>query len=138
MAVQLEKKYLVDTQDKSVGVVLPLTKGNNGYFDVSYDTKTQIKTNLKNLLLTQKGERLMQPDFGSDLKKLVFEPLSANILESKLESTINDAINKWMPYVNVDEIVYNVNEDNYNIELELKYSLKYSNAETLEQINIII
>ena len=43
-----------------------------------------------------------------------------------------------MPYINVDEIVYNVSEDNYNIELELKYSLKYSNAETLEQINIII
>ena len=138
MAVQLEKKYLVDTQDKSVGVVLPLTKGNNGYFNVSYDTKTQIKTNLKNLLLTQKGERIMQPEFGSDLKKLVFEPLSANLLEAKLESTINEAINRWMPYINVDEIVYNVSEDNYNIELELKYSLKYSNAETLEQINIII
>lgn len=138
MAITLEKKYLVDTQDKSVGVVLPISKGNNGYFDVSYDTKTQIKSNIKNLLLTQKGERLMQPDFGSNLKKLIFEQLTPAALESNIESVINEAINRWMPYINIEEIVYYVTEDSYNIELELKYSLKYSNAETLEQLNIVI
>mgnify|MGYP000338746661 FL=1 len=45
MARILEKKFLVDEQDKSVGVTLPLRKGNNGYFEVSYTTKDQIKSN---------------------------------------------------------------------------------------------
>ena len=49
MAVVLEKQFVIDTQDKSVGITLPITRGNNGYFDVSYTTKEQIKTNIKAL-----------------------------------------------------------------------------------------
>jgi phage baseplate assembly protein W len=136
----LEKKFLVDEQDKSVGVTLPLRKGNNGYFEVSYTTKDQIKSNIKSLLLTQKGERLMQPTFGSDLKRYLFEPISSN-LDSFIEDSIMEAINTWMPYVTVESIIYDTSnnlKDMNRIDLELKYSLKYSNSQTLEQLNIVI
>jgi phage baseplate assembly protein W len=136
----LEKKFLVDEQDKSVGVTLPLRKGNNGYFEVSYTTKDQIKSNIKSLLLTQKGERLMQPTFGSDLKRYLFEPISSN-LDSFIEDSITEAINTWMPYVTVESIIYDTSndlKDMNRIDLELKYSLKYSNSQTLEQLNIVI
>jgi phage baseplate assembly protein W len=121
----LEKKFLVDEQDKSVGVTLPLRKGNNGYFEVSYTTKDQIKSNIKSLLLTQKGERLMQPTFGSDLKRYLFEPISSN-LDSFIEDSIMEAINTWMPYVTVESIIYDTSnnlKDMNRIDLELKYSL---------------
>lgn len=140
MARILEKKFLVDEQDKSVGVTLPLRKGNNGYFEVSYTTKEQIKSNIKSLLLTQKGERLMQPTFGSDLRKCLFEPITMN-LDSIIEANITEAINTWMPYVTVESIIYDVDntlKDRNRIDLELKYSLKYSNSQTLEQLNIVI
>jgi phage baseplate assembly protein W len=140
MARILEKKFLVDEQDKSVGVTLPLRKGNNGYFEVSYTTKDQIKSNIKSLLLTQKGERLMQPTFGSDLRRYLFEPISSN-LDSFIEDSITEAINTWMPYVTVESIVYDVYntlKDRNRIDLELKYSLKYSNSQILEQLNIVI
>lgn len=140
MARVLEKKFLVDEQDKSVGVTLPLRKGNNGYFEVSYTTKDQIKSNIKSLLLTQKGERLMQPTFGSDLKRYLFEPISSN-LDSFIEDSIMEAINTWMPYVTVESIIYDTSndlKDMNRIDLELKYSLKYSNSQTLEQLNIVI
>ena len=140
MARVLEKKFLVDEQDKSVGVTLPLRKGNNGYFEVSYTTKDQIKSNIKSLLLTQKGERLMQPTFGSDLKRYLFEPISSN-LDSFIEDSITEAINTWMPYVTVESIIYDTSndlKDMNRIDLELKYSLKYSNSQTLEQLNIVI
>jgi phage baseplate assembly protein W len=136
----LEKKFLVDEQDKSVGVTLPLRKGNNGYFEVSYTTKDQIKSNIKSLLLTQKGERLMQPTFGSDLRRYLFEPISSN-LDSFIEDSIMEAINTWMPYVTVESIIYDTSnnlKDMNRIDLELKYSLKYSNSQTLEQLNIVI
>ena len=107
MARILEKKFLVDEQDKSVGVTLPLRKGNNGYFEVSYTTKDQIKSNIKSLLLTQKGERVMQPNFGSDLRKCLFEPITQT-LDSFIEDNITEAINTWMPYVTVESIVYDV------------------------------
>jgi phage baseplate assembly protein W len=136
----LEKKFLVDEQDKSVGVTIPLRKGNNGYFEVSYTTKEQIKSNIKALLLTQKGERLMQPNFGSDLKRCLFEPIGKN-LDSFIEDSIMQAIDTWMPYVTIESIVYdtdNTLKDRNRIDLELKYSLKYSNSQTLEQLNIVI
>ena len=140
MARILEKKFLVDEQDKSVGVTLPLRRGNNGYFEVSYTTKEQIKSNIKALLLTQKGERLMQPNFGSDLQKCLFEPIGKN-LDSLIEDSIMQAIDTWMPYVTIESIVYdtdNTLKDRNRIDLELKYSLKYSNSQTLEQLNIVI
>jgi hypothetical protein len=140
VAIVLEKKFVIDEQDKSVGITLPLRKGNNGYFDVSYTTKEQIKTNIKALLLTNKGERLMEPDFGADLKRVLFEPITDD-LDNILETKITDAINMWMPYVNVESIVYDTSnslKDMNRIDLELKYSLKYSNSTTLEQLNIVI
>ncbi len=140
MARILEKKFLVDEQDKSVGVTLPLRKGNNGYFEVSYTTKDQIKSNIKSLLLTQKGERLMQPTFGSNLQRALFEQNSDN-LDDFIEDTIMEAIDTWMPYVTIESIVYDRNDtlkDRNRIDLELKYSLKYSNSQTLEQLNIVI
>jgi phage baseplate assembly protein W len=136
----LEKKFLVDEQDKSVGVTLPLRRGNNGYFEVSYTTKDQIKSNIKSLLLTQKGERVMQPNFGSDLRKCLFEPNTKN-LDSIIEDSITEAINTWMPYVTIESILYDVDNtliDRNRIDLELKYSLKYSNSQILEQLNIVI
>lgn len=140
MARILEKKFIVDEQDKSVGVTLPLRKGNNGYFEVSYTTKEQIKSNIKSLLLTQKGERLMQPTFGSNLQRALFEQNSNN-LDAFIEDTIMEAIDTWMPYVTIESIVYdtdNTLKDRNRIDLELKYSLKYSNSQTLEQLNIVI
>ena len=74
MAYQLENTFVIDTQDKSVGVALPFKSANNGYFAVNYTTKEQIKTNLRNLILTEPGERLSNPKFGTPLRKFIFEP----------------------------------------------------------------
>ena len=82
----------------------------------------------------------MQPTFGSDLRKCLFEPITQN-LDSLIEDSITEAINTWMPYVTVESIIYDVNnslKDMNRIDLELKYSLKYSNSQTLEQLNIVI
>ena len=67
MAIVLEKKFVIDEQDKSVGITLPLTKGNNGYFDVSYTTKEQIKTNIKSLILLSNLYILKKVYFKSSL-----------------------------------------------------------------------
>ena len=82
----------------------------------------------------------MQPDFGADLKRVLFEPITDD-LDTILETKITEAIDMWMPYVNVQSIVYDTSnslKDMNRIDLELKYSLKYSNSTTLEQLNIVI
>ena len=56
-----------EQKDVFIGVKLPIQNGQQGYFDSSLTTIDQVKTNIRNLLLTIKGERLMHPEFGTDI-----------------------------------------------------------------------
>ena len=84
-----------DDPDVRIGVNLPFTRDNKtGWFDQSFTTLEAAKSNLKNLLLTMKGERLMQPNFGTDLMKLVFdEKLALIILHESALLLFNDRAN---------------------------------------------
>ena len=55
----------------TIGVAFPLDDVN--LFSGTQTVKEQVKSNLLNLLLTEKGERINQPDFGIGLKNLLFE-----------------------------------------------------------------
>jgi phage baseplate assembly protein W len=139
MAVELEKKFIVDTQDKAIGLALPLGSSNNGYFAVNYTTKNQIKTNLKNLILTEPGERLVNPLFGTPLRKFIFEPYVEGDFETNIEEAITMAIFKWMPYITIDSIIFdksNENKDKHLINLELKYSINFSAVPTTDTLMV--
>lgn len=86
-----------------IGLTLPFQIGKNGYFEQSYDTFTQIKSNITNLLRTKKGERRMNPNFGSGLQEYLFEQ---NVLDSPeiLKQIITDEINNYIPGVTVNKI----------------------------------
>ena len=56
----------------SIGFTLPLQRGDGGYFEVSNDLLTQIKSNFINLVSTMKGERLGNPTFGCDIHNVIF------------------------------------------------------------------
>jgi phage baseplate assembly protein W len=105
MAIELGSKIVKDTEtynDYAIGITLPIQNGNT-FFNQSFQTKDQIKSNIKNLLLTKKGERILQPEFGSGLQELLFEFNDDN-LETQIEETITQALEFWLPYVNVDSI----------------------------------
>ena len=105
MAVELGRKIVKDTKDfanYAIGITLPLTFGENT-FEQSYLTKDQVKSNIKNLLLTKRGERILQPEFGSGLQSLLFEP-NVDDLEGRIEDTINQSLEQWLPYVTADQI----------------------------------
>tara|TARA_R100000734_G_C3224822_1_gene34966 strand:+ start:10 stop:249 length:240 start_codon:yes stop_codon:yes gene_type:complete len=59
--------------DVRIGLKLPFNRGNSGLFPQTETTLEQAGSNIKNLLLTAKGERVMQPEFGSRLRELLFE-----------------------------------------------------------------
>jgi len=83
-----------------IGITLPIRGGNSGYFEQSYDTITQVRSNIYNLLNTRPGERRMQPTFGSRLHSLVFEQ-NVEILPEIASNIIKDDIAQWIPNVTV-------------------------------------
>ena len=102
------------TATQTYGIVLPITHGPQGYFNQSRSAIEQIKSNLNLLLKTKKGERRMNPDFGSGLWNVLFENITDD-MSSIIDSTIRRDISKWMSYVNVKSISVVISEDNnYN------------------------
>lgn len=86
-----------------IGMTLPIQGGNSGYFAQSFDTLTQVKTNIINLLNTRQGERRMQPTFGTRLWNLLFEQ-NVDTLKDQAINIVNEDIASWIPNVTVTDI----------------------------------
>lgn len=86
-----------------VGIKTPVRfdDTSNLLFGMNYDIASQIKDNLKNLLLTNAGERLMLTDFGANLRPLAFE-LSNEDIATEAIRRISASVSKYMPYVELD------------------------------------
>jgi phage baseplate assembly protein W len=119
--------------DKFVGLTFPLDLTAFSTFEQSKTLLQQTKSNLRNLLLTTKGERVFQPEFGSDLTRLIFEQYTPD-LEDRIEVAITDAIERWLPYVIVNEIIVRSDERNQNAVLvQLEYTIQ-TDKESLQTI----
>jgi phage baseplate assembly protein W len=106
MAFVLQNKLVRDTEEfdsHAYGILLPVQRGETGYFKQGFTSFEQAKSNLKNLLLTRRGERIMQPDFGTGLHELLFEQMTTD-LEQKLQQTIEASVSFWLPYVFIEEV----------------------------------
>ena len=73
--------------DSKIGIVLPIRSGQGGFFKQSSTLLEQTLSNIKNLLLTVKGERLGQPTFGSNIYNILFENFDVGFTK-KLEAAI--------------------------------------------------
>ncbi len=94
---------------KPIGVTIPFNNPN-GIFFQSYTNRVQVFSNLKNLLSTAKGERYMLPDFGTELRFILFENITTEEdFIDRVDSTIRDAISTWMPYLVIQRLEVNIN-----------------------------
>lgn len=142
MAIEIGKFNVNDlgrNDYKSLGIGINRVSDTNGIFPLNYTTITQAKDNLKNLILTKKGERVMTPDFGCDLWKVIFEPYSAE-LDQKIESVIVNAAEVWLPYLNIDYINIESDDemkDQNKVMIQIAFSLK-SNSNINDSIEITV
>ena len=80
----------------SIGFTLPLRRANGGYFEMSNDLMTQIKSNFINLVSTMKGERLSNPEFGCDIHQVIFD-MNDTDLYPRAREAVERAVARWMP-----------------------------------------
>ena len=105
MAIVLGQKNVKDTEtfkDYAIGITLPIQITNTA-FAQSFTTREQVSSNIKNLLLTKRGERILHPEFGSGLQELLFD-FNNDELPTRIEDTITEALEQWLPYVTIDSI----------------------------------
>jgi len=133
-----EKRYnTIDLfPDVAVGIKIPMLRSDGVLFDLSYSTEDQVISNLKNLVLTRKGERVMQPEFGTTLQDSLFEQ-NTDLLVTSIRNSIQDAVKFWLPYVSLDVITVEPviavlgNQEEHGVTISLVVSL---NGQKSEQI----
>jgi phage baseplate assembly protein W len=114
-----------------IGVSLPFNAP--GVFNKTYSTKEQTKSNLINLLLTDKGERIMNPEFGTDLRKSLFDNITDSSIEI-LKAKIVDAVNIFIPEIFLEDVIIEPDNDYNTLNVTINYRLIISN--TPDQVTV--
>jgi phage baseplate assembly protein W len=114
----------------AIGVVFPFD--GNAIFNSSFTTKDQIKSNLINVLLTEPGERVMEPNFGVGLKKQLFEN---QINEDELESRIKDQCAFYIPEIEITNLIMQLIPDTHTLFIRLTYKFIINDTTDAIQLN---
>ena len=122
--------YPIDFDNNvAVGIKLPMAGTVNSFFALNYTTFDQLKTNFRNLLLTEKGERYMLPTYGMGLKRFLFETNQGSTW-SAIDSHIRTTTSKWMPQINILDIEIGQDDRNANmITLNVKFQSKLDSSQ---------
>jgi len=109
------------------------------FFAQAFTSLEQAKANLKNLLLTAKGERIMQPDFGSGLRSLLFEQMDDTEFKKNIQQTILKSVEYWLPYIRIEAIDVDMAselKDKNQVNLNLQFTV--GNDIDLQEITLVV
>jgi phage baseplate assembly protein W len=96
----------VNNQPVLIGPILPADVGtpNSAQWNFNISTDLQVLvSNIKMILIVEPGERLMMPEYGTSLRRFIFEPMDGAVNED-IETEIRRAIETWEPRILVDSI----------------------------------
>jgi len=134
MARVLQNRFPIDSvQRKAVGFSLPMNAP--AVFSPTYNVREQTKSNLINYLLTNKGERVFNPDFGADLRNLLFQNVN-DVTTEELSNVIQQDLINYFPQVEVKQIKFVNQPDNNTINFTLTYTI--ANFGITDDITILL
>jgi len=117
---------------KSYNVRFPLRDDNdkNTYFQLNQITKDAFVSDLLLLLLTEKGERYYNPNYGTNLLKYIFEP-NDDLTAQEVEQDIKNTVSLYIPSLKIKSVQFNrlvddqgnsISENQLNVHIEFTYS----------------
>jgi phage baseplate assembly protein W len=114
---------------------LPLVKDSvDGFYSMNKTLIDSLKLDFKMLILTNPGERIMNPDFGVGLRQLLFSNNSEN-LQQEIRSRITSQVNKYLSFISVDLIdIFDNSADSNSYKVSIKYSIP--SIKVNEELNI--
>jgi phage baseplate assembly protein W len=122
MAFGAKRIFPLDTKP-SVGVGIALPFNAPGVFRTTYTTQESIKYNLINFFLTNQPERYLNPLFGGNLRKFVFEQITSGNLDF-LKQDIQESLNLFFPNVIIESLQIVPDTDNNQVNVTLIYSIQ--------------
>lgn len=84
--------------------------------------ETAIARSVRNLVLTFTGERFFQPDLGSKVSRLLFEPMTP-IVSDQIKDEITRTIKSYEPRVELKSVVCTPRYDEYDYSVTIKYKI---------------
>lgn len=103
----------------------------NKLFQMTTITKDALSSDLLLLLLTQKGERYYEPDYGTNLLKYIFEP-NDELTGSDVEQEIKRTVSLYIPALTIDKVTFNWNNDDNGEPIpdtQLNVNIKFTYSE---------
>jgi len=103
-------------------VKLPLLYDNeDGPYRLTKTLVENTKQNFKNLILTNPGERIMDPEFGAGFSRILFENYTQELIED-LQERLYDQTAKHLPFINIEE--FQTDFTNHVLSVEIVYSIQ--------------
>ena len=124
---------------EGISVSLPLTYDSvDGPYELNKNLRDVVKQNLKNLVLTSPGERVMLPDFGVGARRFLFEP-NTGLVFSDLKSRITSQLTKYLPFIQLEDLIVLTSEQDASLSPNsARLILKYNIGVVNEQDTLII
>jgi phage baseplate assembly protein W len=126
----------------SYNITFPFKDDNEtrNYIQMNQVTKDSYSSDLLLLLLTQKGERYYESDYGTNLLKYIFEP-NDNLTASDVEEEIRNTVSLYIPEVKINSVTFNWNTDEdgnpiSDNQLNVNIKFVYTEGTLTEQGNI--
>jgi len=133
MAYRIPNKNPIDVGSRvAIGVSIPFNAPQ--VFTQTYTTQEQIKSNIINYILTDRGERVFNPTFGSDIRRSLFENITPNLIQT-LQITLQEDLSAFFPNVTFSRIEIIPDSDSNIINIRIQYSI-YNNP--ISEINITL
>jgi len=115
----------------------PLRKFRRGFFEGNSTTISSVTEDIKTLLLTRRGERVVNTTLGSNISVFageLFEQISVEEMKQRIANEIRDVLAEWMPHVKLQELNIRTSDDDPNLKdnwilIDMDYVL--TNAEAL-------
>ena len=134
MARIIQSRNPIDLQpSRAVGFGFPLN--GDAVFVPTFTTREQTKSNILNYLLTNKGERVFRPNFGANLRSLLFENIQDSTMDD-IQASIQRDLSIFFPHVVVQQIQFNNEPDKNEINFTLTYEIV--NLGVIDNLDILI
>jgi len=108
---------------EGLSIALPLSLDEkDGPYKSNMTLDEVAQQNIKMIVLTSPGERVMEPDFGVGIKNYLFEQ-ETPFLVSDIQTRINTQVEKYAPFIKIRELNINIDSDSGFLSVQIKYAI---------------